>query len=342
VPHQPLTTEQAADLLADPAQVEALATDALLVVDTRAGGPLPVAARLPLAGAPCVTVALAEDPAAPGLAAFDVVLLEGDEQAEASHRHVATVDAWAALDQLSAAVAAQPRAALVAVQVLRATAVLPVPQGLVVESLAYSTLQSGPDFAAWRATRAPREPRAAEGPAVLVERTGGHLELVLNRPAVHNAYSVAVRDALVEGLELATVDPGIESVGLSGRGPSFSSGGDLTEFGTFGNPAGAHVVRTTRSAGRLLAAVGKPVRARAHGSCRGAGVELTAFATEVVAAAGTTFALPEVAMGLVPGAGGTVSLPRRIGRQRTAWLALTGQVLDAARATRWGLVDRLD
>ena len=62
--------------------------------------------------------------------------------------------------------------------------------------------------------------------------------------------------------------------------------------------------------------------------CLGAGVELPAFAARVVAHANTSFALPELEMGLVPGAGGTVSLPRRIGRQRTAWLALTGQRLD--------------
>ena len=53
------------------------------------------------------------------------------------------------------------------------------------------------------------------------------------------------------------------------------------------------------------------------------------------------FALPEISMGLVPGAGGTVSLPRRIGRQRTAWLALTGTRLDAATALRWKLIDAI-
>jgi enoyl-CoA hydratase/carnithine racemase len=51
------------------------------------------------------------------------------------------------------------------------------------------------------------------------------------------------------------------------------------------------------------------------------------------------FSLPELAMGLVPGAGGTVSLPRRIGRHRTAWLALTGATIDAATALDWGLAD---
>ena len=61
----------------------------------------------------------------------------------------------------------------------------------------------------------------------------------------------------------------------------------------------------------------------------------------MVAAEDAFFQLPEVSMGLVPGAGGTVSIPRRIGRQRTAQLALSGRRLDAETAWRWGLVDEL-
>jgi enoyl-CoA hydratase/carnithine racemase len=68
-------------------------------------------------------------------------------------------------------------------------------------------------------------------------------------------------------------------------------------------------------------------------------VELPAFARRVVARPDARFWLPEVAMGLVPGAGGTVSIPRRIGRQRTALLALTGTAIDATTALEWGLVD---
>jgi enoyl-CoA hydratase/carnithine racemase len=82
--------------------------------------------------------------------------------------------------------------------------------------------------------------------------------------------------------------------------------------------------------------------ARVHGPCFGAGVELPAFASNVVASADATFVLPELGMGRLPGAGGTVSIPRRIGRQRTLWLALTGAVLDAQTALRWGLVDAIE
>jgi enoyl-CoA hydratase/carnithine racemase len=79
-----------------------------------------------------------------------------------------------------------------------------------------------------------------------------------------------------------------------------------------------------------------------HGACFGSGIELPAFADRVVARPDTRIALPEVRLGLIPGAGGTVSLPRRIGRHRTAYLALSGSTIDAGTAMAWGLVDAID
>jgi enoyl-CoA hydratase/carnithine racemase len=157
---------------------------------------------------------------------------------------------------------------------------------------------------------------------------------------VHNAFGRRVRDELADALTVALADAATEVL-LAGDGPSFCSGGDLDEFGTFTSPPAAHVVRLTRSPARLMAALADRVTVHLHGACMGAGIELPAFAHRIVAAADTVIALPELSLGLVPGAGGTVSLPRRIGRQRTAWLALTGFTVDAATALRWGLVDEL-
>ena len=142
------------------------------------------------------------------------------------------------------------------------------------------------------------------------------------------------------GLRVALLDPAVTGVLLDGAGPCFCSGGDLAEFGTTPDLATAHFVRTQAGAARLIGELGARIEARVHGPCAGAGIELAAFAGTVVAAADTTFRLPEVGMGLIPGAGGTVSLPRRIGRWRTLYLALTGQPLDVATALAWGLVDR--
>ena len=177
---------------------------------------------------------------------------------------------------------------------------------------------------------------------VRLESHDGVAVITLNRPERRNAYGRELRGALVEALELAELDPSIATVVLDGAGPAFCSGGDLDEFGTTSDLVTAHLVRTRGGAALGMHRLAGRVEARLHGACVGAGIELAAFAGRVVADPDATFALPEVGMGLIPGAGGTVSLTRRIGRQRTAYLALSGRRLDAPTALQWGLVDELD
>jgi enoyl-CoA hydratase/carnithine racemase len=287
------------------------------------------AARAALGALPCPSVALNAERAHPA----------ADELID---RFDLALDGEAGLAPVRAAVERSPLAALALVQLLRHGAKLDVEGALMAESLVYSTLQSGPEFARWLSERGAPAPRPRPGgPAVLVERQGARLALTLNRPAKRNAFGSEMRDALVEALELALADASLEEIVLRGAGPAFCSGGDLDEFGTLPDPATAHAIRSTRNAARLLAACAGRARAEIHGACIGAGIELPAFTGHVAAARDTFVQLPEVAMGLVPGAGGTASLPRRIGRQRTAWLALTGARLDAETALQWGLVDEL-
>jgi enoyl-CoA hydratase/carnithine racemase len=238
---------------------------------------------------------------------------------------------------------ASPLAASGLVHLLRHGETRSVQAGLLAESTLYSTLQSGPEFRRWLegAVEKRRSLAEPEGPALLTRRMGSLLEIVFDRPECHNAFSVALRDGLTEALELATWDEGIERVVLRGHGPSFCSGGDLAEFGTLPDPATAHAIRTTRSPARLLAGLAERVSAQLHGACIGAGIELAAFAARVTAREGAFFQLPELSLGLVPGAGGTLSLPLRIGRQRAGWLELTGARLDVERARAWGLVDEI-
>ena len=244
------------------------------------------------------------------------------------------------LDRLVAAVTGHPQASTTLAQVLRAHSG-DVERDLLTESIAYSALQGGADHRGWLESN-PR-PRAGEdrSPAVAVSRSGDRLDVVLDRPARHNAYSAAMRDGLVAALELAATDPAIKEVHLSGNGPSFCSGGDLSEFGEVPDPATAHTIRMSRSAAYHVSRVASRLVAHVHGACVGAGVELASFAARVLADPGTTFRLPEVGMGLIPGAGGTASIPRRIGRHRTAWLALAGTEVSAETALAWGLVDEM-
>ena len=253
---------------------------------------------------------------------------------------VAPEDGVASVDDIVAVVERNPIAAITLVLCLREGSPS-LGRALVAESAAYSVLQAGAEFEEWRANRPKRENRPEPGPAVKVVRQGHRLELVLNRPHVRNALNRALRDGLLEGLALAAADPSLTEVVLRGEGPSFCSGGDLDEFGTFTDPAGAHVVRLATSIGRSIAALGPRIEARVHGTCAGSGVELPAFAARVVAHPDFTASLPEIGLGLIPGAGGTASITRRVGRHRMALLALSGRPVDAATALRWGLVDEV-
>ena len=244
------------------------------------------------------------------------------------------------LDAIRETAKATPMAALAYAQLLRGAEQRSIDDGLLAESAVYSALQAGPEFRAWRDSHPPKQ-RDEDGDPVILERKDDALHIRLHRPQVRNALNTAMRDQLVEAFDLAAFDDSIRHVHLWGDGDAFSAGGDLDEFGSFPDPATAHVVRLQQSIGRRIAALADRATAHLHGACFGSGIELPAFAGTVLAAADTTIALPELSLGLVPGAGGTVSLPRRIGRLRTAWLGLTGRRIDAPTAHRWGLVDAI-
>jgi hypothetical protein len=295
-----------------------------------------------LASIRAVSVAVATDvptrTAAEILDAFDIVVGAPDTGGTGI---VETRDIDATLSMLAASVTAHPSSSVALIQLLRLRAFTRVPDGLVLESLTYSTLQAGPAFKAWLDRRGPAEVPADTEPPVLSERAGTSLRITLNRPHRANAFTAQLRDALVEALRLAAFDNEIEGVLLGAVGESFSSGGDLAEFGSTPDPATAHATRLQRSPAWWMDRLSRDVRVELHGQCVGAGIEVPAFAGTVLAAPNTRIRLPEVAMGLVPGAGGTVSIARRIGRQRTAWLAITGLEIGAEEALRWGLIDRI-
>jgi hypothetical protein len=287
------------------------------------------------------------------LSVADGALVEADSpegatfslsEARSADPHVVTVPSVAAaVQQISARVARWPIAAAVCDDVLRAFEPdAPTRSGVVTESLAYSTLQSGPEFAKWLGERGPATVPVLPEP-VVADRIGDVLHVRFNRVARHNAFSTDARAALLEALEVARLDPSVTEVVLAGNGPSFCSGGDLAEFGTFADPASAHLARMRHSPALVLdeitSRLGRSCRAEVHGRVLGSGLEMAAFCGHVTCRADAVLGLPELALGLLPGAGGTVSITRRIGRWRTAYLVLSGETIDAATALRWGLVD---
>ena len=287
-------------------------------------------------GLPAVVVDVGADPAddvGSALAALPVVSVAAGAGGESWD--LALDDPGPALKGLRA----NPQAAVVAAQTMRRAGQLGLLDALLVESLAYATLQAGPEHARWVAGRGRRSRRDLDEPRIEVTDDGATVTVTLNRPRLLNLFDAAMRDQLVDVLKALEAGADDRPVVLTGAGGNFCAGGDPAEFGTVADPAEAHLIRSRANAAPWLAAVAHRATALIDGACVGAGIELAAFCATVTATDRARFRLPELSMGLIPGAGGTVSIPARIGRQRTLWWLLTGAELHAATALDWGLVD---
>lgn len=246
------------------------------------------------------------------------------------------------LDTLIEGIKQSPIAAATLMQLTRLNSRSSVIDALCAESLAYSSLQHSAKFEEWLASEKPSNIKNFKDSAILIDRSGDELTLTLNRPANRNAWSTDMRDALAEHLQLAFDDGTISKITLRANGPSFSAGGDLTEFGSARDAGIAHVSRQTRSPAVLMHLLKKKITAMVHGACVGAGIELPAFAGRLHARSESFFQLPEVRFGLIPGAGGTASILKRIGRSRFNYMALTGERIDAVTALKWRLIDEIN
>lgn len=247
----------------------------------------------------------------------------------------------AQLAAVRATVARAPIASATLARVLRIGARLDFEDALDLESLAYSTLLGGGEFARWLAARGVAGGAGSAAPAVRYERAGDRVTLTLSSPGNRNAMTAAMRDALWEALANVLDDPTRPSLLLCAEGKCFSTGGHLPEFGTARDLALAHAVRCQRSPARLLHRLGARATVMLHGACIGSGIEVPAAAARRIGAPDTLIQLPELAMGLIPGAGGTASLARAIGRHRLMWLVLGGFRLGAPTALAWRLLHEI-
>jgi len=234
-----------------------------------------------------------------------------------------------------------PHAAAVAIQLLRALEGMNRAPALSLESCAYGLLQGSAEFGAWLAARPQVTPASPEG-RLAVERHDSTLHITIDRPQAHNAINRTLRDQLWEAFSLASLDREIRAIKLRAVGTVFTTGGDLEEFGTTRDPATAHLIRSQSLPARMILRCAQILDVHIQGACIGAGLEMAAFAWRVTATPDAWFQLPELSMGLIPGAGGCVSVPRRIGRQRAALLILSGRRINAATALRWGLIDAIE
>jgi len=245
------------------------------------------------------------------------------------------------VQKLVESVNASPVAATIAAQVLRLASALSLPDAITVESFAYSALLGGKEFQQWLSTTDRGIEQAGAGEPVTVHREEDRIHLTLNDPANRNAMSATMRDALYEALANILDDPSKPDVTLEAAGKCFSTGGSLPEFGTARDLAEAHVVRSLHSCATLLDALGERATVKLHGACVGSGIEIAAAAHHRIAGPDAWFQLPELSMGLIPGAGGTATFTRAIGRHRTMWMLLSAKRIGAAQALDWGLVDAI-
>ena len=176
-------------------------------------------------------------------------------------------------------------------------------------------------------------------PVVLYSKSGAVAHILLNRPEVLNAYNVQMRDELFLTLEAVRDDPDVRVAVISGAGErAFCAGADLTEFGSAPSQVIARQVRWERDIWGLFLSLRKPLIAAMRGYVIGSGVEIACLNDIRIAADDAQFAMPEVALGMIPAAGGTQTLRRVVGASKALEMVLTNRRIGAEEARRIGLV----
>ncbi len=177
---------------------------------------------------------------------------------------------------------------------------------------------------------------------IIYEKRGPIAWVTLNRPNVLNVYNTTMRDDLYQVLEAVRDDPEVQGAILCGAGErAFCAGADLTEFGTAPSQAIARGVRGQRDVWGVFIGMEKPLVAALHGYVLGSGVEIALLCDIRISSEDAVFGLPELALGMIPAAGATQTLPRVLGTGPALDILLTGHRLDAAEAYELGLVSRV-
>jgi len=177
---------------------------------------------------------------------------------------------------------------------------------------------------------------------IAVSRHGDHILLVtLNRPEVSNALNTRMGLDLMEVFEALSVDlQGLRAVIITGNGAkAFCAGGDLKERNGMTDESWQSQHAIFERMIRAMMGCPIPLVAAVNGAAYGGGCEIAAASDFVYAAANARFALTEVTLGIMPGAGGTQNLARAVGERRAKEIILSGNPFTAAEAEAWGLVN---
>ena len=178
-------------------------------------------------------------------------------------------------------------------------------------------------------------------PVILTERRGRALLLRLNRPEKMNALSTEMLLALNDALDAGERDPETGAFVLTGDKRAFAAGADIGELSALPDFAATADADFITGTWERVARCRKPVIAAVAGHALGGGCELAMMCDIILAAETAKFAQPEIALGTMPGAGGTQRLARAVGKSKAMEMCLTGRVMDSAEAERAGLVARV-
>jgi enoyl-CoA hydratase len=179
-----------------------------------------------------------------------------------------------------------------------------------------------------------------QSPVILVERTGRVGIVTLHRPGQLNALNDEVMDGLGQALLELDGDDGIGAIVITGGTKAFAAGADIAAMAHWSYIDVYRSEFITRN-WETIRRVRKPVLAAVAGLALGGGCELALSCDIVIAARSARFALPEIKLALMPGAGGTQRLPRAVGKAKAMDMCLSARMLDAEEADRYGLVSRV-
>jgi len=174
---------------------------------------------------------------------------------------------------------------------------------------------------------------------VLLEIRDRVATLTLNRPEKRNALNARMRDRLQDALHRIASSPGVRAAVITGAGEAFAAGADIQAMTAY-TPEDAE--RASRHGSRIFAIIESmeiPVIAAVNGWALGGGCELALACDLRLCSPGAVFGQPEIRLGLIPGYGATVRLPRLIGTGRALELIFTGRTVEAAEAERIGLAN---
>jgi enoyl-CoA hydratase len=175
--------------------------------------------------------------------------------------------------------------------------------------------------------------------SILVSKQEGYAVIQFNRPKVLNALNIKLMEELVDALEAADQDNDVRAIIITGNEKAFAAGADINEMA--GSSSIDMLIRDQFARWDRIRKIKKPLIAAVGGFALGGGCELAMTCDLIIASETAKFGQPEINIGVMPGAGGTQRLTRAVGKAKAMEMVLTGRMIPADEAMRWGLVNKV-